>query len=90
MTMNSKEKIQHFMEQQFLFRFGEDASEDSDLFKLGVIDSFGYIQLMQFLKQEFELELSEDDLLSDVLVSFAAIDAFVAGKMARSAPAEAA
>lgn len=86
--MNRKEKTQRFMEQQFLFRFGEDASEDSDLFKLGVIDSFGYIQLMQFLKEEFGLELSEDELLSDVLVSFSAIDAFVASKIPRCELAE--
>lgn len=65
-----KEKIRRFMEETFLFEFNEDVSEKSDLFKQGIIDSFGYVQLIRFLEQEFALEFSEDEVMSNVLVSF--------------------
>jgi D-alanine--poly(phosphoribitol) ligase subunit 2 len=64
-----KEKIKRFLEDTFLFEFNDEITETSDLFKLGVIDSFGYIQLIRYLEREFNITFSEEDMLSDVLVS---------------------
>ena len=63
------EKIKQFLEDAFLFEFNDEITETSDLFKLGVIDSFGYIQLIRYLEREFNITFSEEDMLSDVLVS---------------------
>lgn len=65
--------IRRFMEQTFLIEFGSDVTESSDLFKSGVIDSFGYIRLCRFLEREFEITFTEHEILSSVLVSHAAI-----------------
>lgn len=80
-----KEKIRRFMEETFLFEFDEEISEESNLFQQGVIDSFGYIQLINFLGREFGLVFSEKEVLSNVLVSFANISEFVLQKL-RGAP----
>ncbi len=44
-----------------------------DLFKLGIIDSFGYVQLIRFLEDEFQFQFSEEEMLSNLLVSFESI-----------------
>ncbi|WP_414167376.1 phosphopantetheine-binding protein [Streptoverticillium reticulum] len=80
--MNRTEKIRQFVEDRFLVEFGGDVTADSDLFKAGVMDSFGYIQLMGFLEDEFGIGISDEDMLTSVLVSLDAIDGFVAGKLA--------
>jgi acyl carrier protein len=64
-----KEKIKQFLEETFLFEFNDEITETSDLFKLGVIDSFGYIRLIRYLEREFNITFSEEDMLSNVLVS---------------------
>jgi len=71
------DKIREFMEQRFLIAFDESFPEDTDLFKEGVMDSFGYVQLCRFLEQEFGFKFSEEDLTSNVLVSLSRIRAFV-------------
>lgn len=82
--MDRTQKIQQFIEEQFLVEFGTDVTPQDDLFKTGVIDSFGYIQLMKFLEGEFALQIDDEDILTNVLVSLEAIDGFVAGKLVGS------
>jgi acyl carrier protein len=75
-----EDKIRQFIEEQFLVDFDESLSEDSDLFKEGIMDSFGYIQLCRFLEGEFQITFSEQEMTTDVLVSLASIRACVARK----------
>ncbi|MFD7502331.1 acyl carrier protein [Streptomyces sp. NPDC001700] len=80
--MSRTEKIQQFIEERFLVEFGGDITADTDLFKEGVIDSFGYIQMMNFLEDEFAFHMDEADILTDVFVSLSSIDDFVSRKLA--------
>ena len=77
------DKIREFMEERFLIEFDESFPEDTDLFKEGVMDSFGYVQLCRFLEKEFGLAFTEEDLTANVLVSLARIRAFVEQKTGR-------
>ncbi|MFF2808188.1 acyl carrier protein [Streptomyces sp. NPDC058000] len=79
--MGRREKIRDYMEDRFLVEFGEDVTPDTDLFKAGVMDSFGYLQLMDFLEAEFGMKISSDEILGNVFVSLATIDDFVAEKI---------
>ncbi|KAA6212544.1 acyl carrier protein [Streptomyces albofaciens JCM 4342] len=85
--MNRTQKIQQFIEERFLVQFGGEVTADTDLFQAGVIDSFGYIQLMSFIENDFALRDTDDELLSNIFVSLADIDAFVAGLAENHAPA---
>ncbi|WP_411127857.1 acyl carrier protein [Streptomyces sp. x-19] len=69
------------MEDRFLVEFGEDVTPDTDLFKAGVMDSFGYLQLMDFLEAEFGVKISSDEILGNIFVSLATIDDFMAEKI---------
>ncbi|MBI6665846.1 acyl carrier protein [Pseudomonas syringae] len=64
-----KEKIKSYLTQNFLFEFDEDITEQDDLIKLGLIDSVGYIQLISFLKKEFGIVFTQEDMMGNVLVS---------------------
>ncbi len=77
-----EEKIRSFLEETFLFEFGDDVDDDTDLFKAGVMDSFGYVQLINFLKTEFHIAFTDEEILTNVMVSFERIVAFVRTKQA--------
>jgi D-alanine--poly(phosphoribitol) ligase subunit 2 len=80
-------KIQNFLEATFLVEFDESLTRDSDLFKEGVMDSFGYLELIAFLKSEFQITLSDEELATNVLVDLRSICAFVAERQGRAADA---
>ena len=76
-----EEKIKAYLEESLLIEFdGDELNRSTDLFKEGSMDSFGYIQLIAYLKQEFDLEISEDELTSNVLVNLAGICEFVSSR----------
>lgn len=75
-----EQAITDFLEETFLFEFDVDVAADEDLFKAGIIDSFGYVQLIKFLKTEFNITISEEELMSNILVSKNKIIEFVQAK----------
>lgn len=68
-----KEKIQQFMKETFLFEFNSAVTEESDLFKSKVIDSRGYIQMIDYLEREFKIKFTEEEILANVFVTFSSI-----------------
>ena len=76
------DKIRAFIEEQFLVEFDDDFPEDTNLFKEGVMDSFGYVQLCRFLEREFAITFSEAEMTGNVLVSLTQIRDTVAAKLA--------
>ncbi|MFJ2499724.1 phosphopantetheine-binding protein [Streptomyces sp. NPDC087539] len=80
--MDRKQHIQKLIEDQFLVDFDGGLTAETDLFKAGVIDSFGYIQLLSTLEENFSLQLTDEELLRNIFSSLDAIDAFVAKKLA--------
>ena len=75
-------KIRDFIEEQFLIEFDETFPENSDLFKEGVVDSFGYIQLIRFLEKEFDIKFTEQEMTEGVMVSLTQIEQVIAPKIA--------
>ncbi|MGW3953013.1 phosphopantetheine-binding protein [Streptomyces sp. NPDC004752] len=70
------------IEEQFIVEFDDELTGQSDLFKAGVIDSFGYVQLICSIEEEFSIQLKDEDFLKNILTSLESIDAFVAKKIA--------
>ncbi|MCT2547120.1 MULTISPECIES: acyl carrier protein [Streptomyces] len=80
--MDRKQYIQRLIEDQFLVEFDGELTAETDLFKTGVMDSFGYIQLLTAVEREFSLKLTDEEFLRNIFSSLEAIDAFVANKLA--------
>lgn len=83
--MGRNQRLRNMIEEQFLVEFDEELTDQSDLFKAGVIDSFGYIQLLGSIEEEFSIQLKDEDFLKNILTSLESIDAFVAKKIAERA-----
>lgn len=81
--MEVQDKIRAFIEQQFLVEFDASFPEDTDLFREGVMDSFGYVQLHRFLEREFGIKFSESELTETFLVSCTQICVHVLRKIAQ-------
>jgi acyl carrier protein len=80
------EKIRQYLAETLLIELTDDASgvsEGANLFESGLIDSFGFVQLVAFLEKEFDIKISDEEVLSDSLSSFAKIRSFVESKVAR-------
>ena len=78
------EKIRQYLAETLLIEFSDDPAgvrEDANLFESGLIDSFGFVQLVAFLEKQFEIKISDDEMLSDSLSSFAKIRSFVERKV---------
>ncbi|WP_406012011.1 acyl carrier protein [Streptomyces sp. NBC_00984] len=79
--MATTDKIRQYLEERFLFEFDDVITPDTDLFKAGVIDSFGYVRMMSFLESEFSVEISAEDILENVFVTLTTIDEFIQKKI---------
>ena len=74
-------QIREFIEDRFLIEFDDTFPESTDLFKAGVMDSFGYVQLCRFLESTFHFRFSEGEIANNVLVSLTGIEDYVARKL---------
>lgn len=77
---HTTEKIKKFLEERFLVKFGGGITEETDLFKAGVIESKGYMSILKFLQDDMQIEMTDEDLFSNVLVSLSSIVSFVQQK----------
>jgi acyl carrier protein len=75
-----EETIKKFLSSQLLIEFNGDIDDESDLFELGVIDSYAYVELIRFLEREFDLRFTNEEILSNVVVSVAGMVSLVAHK----------
>ncbi|MFB6877492.1 phosphopantetheine-binding protein [Streptomyces sp. NPDC056323] len=80
--MGRKQHIRRLIEEQFLVDFDGELTAETDLFKAGVMDSFGYIQLLNSVERDFSLQLTDEEFLRNIFSSLETIDAFVAKKLA--------
>lgn len=80
--MPVEEQIKSFLETNFLFEFDGEITGDTDLFRAGIVDSFGYVQLVGFLKTTFHITFTDEELLTNILVSLNQILTFVQAKQA--------
>ncbi len=79
-----KLKLRNFIEERFLLTFDEEFPENSDLFREGAMDSFGYVQLHRFIENEFGITFTEIDLSQGVLVSLTQIQDYVGRRLGQS------
>lgn len=63
------DRIAAYIEAQFLVTNGEDFTAGTNLFEAGIMDSFGYVQLVNFIQSEFGITLDDDAILTSVMVS---------------------
>ncbi|MFF7725375.1 acyl carrier protein [Streptomyces sp. NPDC008001] len=78
------QELKKYMEEQFMFEFDGEVTEDTDLFKAGILDSYGYISLMAHIEQHYDVRFGEDEMLGSVMVSLSGITATVGAARSRA------
>lgn len=73
------ESVEAFVRQQFIVSDSDPGFDRKvDLFASGYVDSVGVAELLEYLTQEFEVEIPESDLFSDDFSSIDGIASIVA------------
>lgn len=81
-TQQLRDTIEAFISQQFLFDFdGEQVKPTTNLFTAGLVDSFGFVELITFLETEFSIKFTDEELLGTRLNSLKGITAVVKEKV---------
>jgi acyl carrier protein len=52
-------------------------AEDTDLLGDGVLDSFGVVQLLQFVEQEFGIRIADGDVGPEIFASAATLSDYI-------------
>jgi D-alanine--poly(phosphoribitol) ligase subunit 2 len=77
----TQDKIKQYLATNSLVEFDSAVTEDSDLFKEGFIDSFGYIELVKYLEKEFQIRFTDEELVSNQLNTLKNITCMVHSKI---------
>lgn len=83
--MTSKEtieaRIREFVLKTFPLVGKRGIKDDEKWLEGGLLDSFGILDLVQFLEQEFGIHVSDDELLPESFESLQAVTKFVETKL---------
>ena len=75
------QKIRTFIFDNFLFDTNEDAlGNDDSLLDKGIIDSTGVLELVEWLEDEFDILVDDDELVPENLDSVNNLATFIASK----------
>ena len=74
---NFVEVVRKFIVQKFPLARRRNISDDDNLLESGVIDSLGVLEIVTFLREEFSLEVEDDELTPENFQSISSIAGFV-------------
>ena len=77
---NSKEIVKDFIVDNFLFGNANKLDTDTPLFEKGIIDSTGVLELLAFIEENFNIKVSDEELVLSNFSSINAIEKFVLSK----------
>ncbi len=78
---NRKDKIKNFIIENFLFGEAEDLKDDTSFLEEGIIDSTGILELVNYLEEEFELNVDDEELIPENLDSINNVTSYVEKKL---------
>ncbi len=74
----AKQIIKEFIIENFLFGEESDLNNDTSFLEEGIIDSTGVLELIEFLEEEFEIEIDDEDMIPENLDSLNNLEKFIA------------
>ena len=84
-----KESIKKFVLDNFLFGAEEDALKNDDSFlEKGIVDSTGVLEVVSFIEDEFNISVSDEELVPENLDTIDNLAGFVKRKQEVGAAAE--
>ncbi len=79
--MDIEKALAAFIQKNFISKKGgRDVAGDESLLDSGLIDSTGIFELVNFLEQEFGIEIDDEEVIPDNFDTIDKLVAFVGGK----------
>ena len=79
------ETTKQFIVDNFLFGDGAKLAVDTPLFEKGIIDSTGVLELVAFIEDNFNVKVTDEELIQENFSSLKAIEKFLQSKDNRAA-----
>ncbi|KOF10762.1 hypothetical protein AC739_08780 [Planococcus glaciei] len=61
--MEVKEILRNYLKEEFEIEDDPDFTDDAHLFDMGFLDSLGATQVILFIEEEFNIEITQKDLI---------------------------
>jgi len=78
---NHKELVRDFIVDNFLFGDGNKLAFDTLLIEKGIIDSTGVLELVAFIEENYNVTVTDEELVQENFSSLNAIDRFLKSKI---------
>jgi D-alanine--poly(phosphoribitol) ligase subunit 2 len=76
-----RSEVIELMQEMFLFQLDEEVNEHADLFKAGIMDSYGYLRLMRGIQDKYGIAFTREELLSNIITSVSGLVEAVEAKL---------
>ena len=80
-----KRLVRSFIVDDLLFGDDSGLEDDTPFFAEGIVDSTGFLELVLFLEETFDIRLEDDEVVPENLDSLSLIDRFLEKKLAGAA-----
>jgi acyl carrier protein len=78
----TKSTIKRFIVENFMFGSEEGLKDGTSFLDEGIIDSTGILELVDFLEEEFSIQVEDEELVPENLDSLDNLEAYLSRKMA--------
>ena len=77
--------LQKFLSDTFFIEFGKNIGPRTDLFEAGLIDSFGFVELVTFIERTYGVALHDDDFESPEISNLAGLQKIIMDRLGTAA-----
>ena len=75
------EELRRFVVSNFLFGQEDDhLGDDTSFMESGIIDSTGVLELVQFVEQQYEIQIEDEELIPENLDTLSSLARFITAK----------
>ncbi|MBN2217211.1 MAG: acyl carrier protein [Pirellulales bacterium] len=83
---NTADSLKAFIKENFLFGREPDFSDDDSFLDMGLIDSTGVLELVNYLEETHGVKIEDEELVPENLDSINLIVRFIESKQSAAAP----
>ncbi len=75
-----KDKLREFIIENFLFGEADGLKDETSFLDEGIIDSTGILEVVDFLEEEFDIEVDDEELIPENLDSIKNLETYITRK----------
>jgi len=87
MTSNIKQQVRQFILDNFMMAAAAEIPDEASFMDRHIIDSTGFLELISFVEQTFDIQITDEEMVPENLDSLNNIERYVQEKRATPAAA---